>query len=102
MPTKKRKQRQQPAQPQPRKHHLDRRAGQILAADTNGAYDEMLTTRQVAQWFGVSEQFLEIARSRGYGPQYVMMAARTIRYRRDACRRWLQQRTYGGTAEYRK
>jgi predicted DNA-binding transcriptional regulator AlpA len=105
VPTKIRKakakaKRPQPRPAAPRHHHLDRRAHQILAAD-NGADDELLTTQQVAQWFGVSEQWLEIGRSRGYGPSFVMLAARTIRYRRSDCREYLAARVYSNTAEYR-
>ena len=90
-----------PQPPVPRHHHLDRRAHQILAADNGGADDEMLTTPQVAQWFGISEQWLEIARTRGYGPQFTQYSARTIRYRRGHCREWLATRVCSSTADYR-
>jgi hypothetical protein len=86
----------------PRRHHLDRRAHQILAADNGGDGDELLTTPQVAQWFGTSEQWLEIGRTRGYGPSFVMLAARTIRYRRSDCRKYIAARVHASTAEYRK
>jgi len=83
----------------PRRHHLDRRVHQILATDNNGSDDEMLTTQQVAWWF--SEQWLEIGRSHGYGPPFVMLGPKTIRYRRGACRKYLAERVYTHTAEYR-
>jgi predicted DNA-binding transcriptional regulator AlpA len=90
-----------PQSPAPRRYHLDRRVHQILAAGRDGADDELLSTQQVAQWFGVSEQWLEIARARGDGPRYVMLSARTIKYRRSDCRAFLDARTHASTREYR-
>jgi hypothetical protein len=41
----------------PKKHHLDRRAAAIIAVDV-GADDELLSTRQVADWISVSTHSL--------------------------------------------
>src|SRR5262245_41108229 len=70
-----------------RRHHLDRRVGQLLAlaaVPTTPAIsdDEMLTTKKVAAWLGVSEQWLELGRKEGYGPPWVPYGPRCIRYRR--------------------
>ena len=46
------------------KHHLDRRAHQIAAVDQGGSGDDLLTTAEVAQWFGVSEAWLAIGRAK--------------------------------------
>jgi predicted DNA-binding transcriptional regulator AlpA len=100
--TKPKTKRPRPQPAVPRRHHLDGRAHQILAAGKEGDDDELLTTEQVAQWFGISVQWLEIGRSRGYGPQFVMLAARTIRYRRSDCRKYIAARVRASTAEYRK
>ena len=88
-----------PADGVPRHHHLDRRADQI-AAEGAGNADDLLTTTDLAEWLGVSTQWLEIGRSKGYGPLFVVIGPRRIRYRRDDVMRWLRQRTHAATAEY--
>jgi hypothetical protein len=72
-------------------HHLDKRAAQLIES-TNGDDDELLSTRQLAELWGVSEQFLELARKGGYGPEWVRLAPRCIRYRRGTARAWLATR----------
>ncbi len=76
-----------------KRHHLDRRAPAILAANT-GDPDELLSTKQLAHRLGVSEQFLEIGRSRGYGygPDFVRLSPRCIRYRWRDVVAWLEER----------
>ena len=83
----------------PHKHHLDRRAS-MLAEIGAGAADDMLTTRDVAEWLGVSVQFLEIARHRGYGPKFVRIGPGRIRYRRADVLAWLEERTFASTSQY--
>jgi predicted DNA-binding transcriptional regulator AlpA len=83
----------------PTKHHLDRRADQISAADV-GADDDLLTTRQVADWLGVSTQWVEIGRGKNYGPPFTRLTARSIRYLRGDVLKWLKERTHASTAEY--
>ena len=83
----------------PVRHHLDRRAAE-LAAQGAGDDDDLLSTSELAEWLGVSTQWLEIGRTRKYGPAYVLIAPRRVRYLRSAVRRWLQERTYRCTAEY--
>ena len=56
--------------------------------------------RQVAAWLGVSEQWMEIARHKGYGPKFIRLSPRRIRYRRDEVLKFLQQRTRARTNEY--
>ena len=49
--------------------HIDRRAARLLGESVSDGPDEQsLTTQDVADWLGVSTQFLEIARHRGDGP----------------------------------
>ena len=67
--------------------NLDRRAHQIMSAplaDGQNA-DDLMTTGEVALWFGVSKQWLEIGRCKKhrYGPPFVQISPRNIRYRRD-------------------
>jgi len=83
----------------PKRHHIDRRADQIAAADA-GCDDELLSTKDVARWLGISTQWLEIGRSKNYGPKFQRLSARHIRYRRGDVVEWLRARTYACTGEY--
>jgi predicted DNA-binding transcriptional regulator AlpA len=83
----------------PRRHHLDRRAD-LLAEYGDGNPDDLLKTRAVADWLGVSTQWLEIGRSKGYGPPFVRFSPRRVRYRRGDILKWLKERTYRSTAGY--
>ena len=83
----------------PAKHHLDQRADRIAGEDV-GADDDLLTTRQVADWLGVSTQWVEIGRSKNYGPPFKRLTARSIRYLRGDVLKWLKTRTHASTAEY--
>jgi predicted DNA-binding transcriptional regulator AlpA len=85
----------------PNKHHLDRRAAAIIAVDV-GADDELLSTRQLADWLGVSAQWLEIGRCKKYGPKFKRIGPRVIRYQRGDVLTWLRERTHARTSEYRK
>ena len=82
----------------PRRHHLDRRAAAIAEA-AQGAPDDLLSTRAVAEWLGVSIQFLEIGRHRGYGPKFVRIGPARIRYRRADVLAWLEERTFASTSQ---
>lgn len=83
----------------PRSHHLDRRAS-LLAELSTGAPDDLLSTRAVAEWLGVSVQFLEIGRHKGYGPKFVRIGPARIRYRRSDVLTWLEERTFASTSQY--
>jgi hypothetical protein len=52
----------------PARHHLDGRAHQLLdkIAGASGDHDDLLATKHVASWLGVSIAWLEIGRSKGY------------------------------------
>jgi hypothetical protein len=81
-------------------HLLDKRADAIVAAAAGEEEDELLNTSQVADWFGVSNTWLEIGRHKGYGPPYVTVAPRVIRYLRSNLLAWLLERSHRHTAEY--
>ena len=79
--------------------HIDRRAERLLRDHiSDGPDDESLTTQDVADWLGVSTQFLEISRHRGTGPRYVELSPRQIRYLRGDVRAWLKKRSRFSTA----
>jgi hypothetical protein len=67
-----------------------------------GDDDDLLDTKELALWFGVSEEWLEIGRSIGYGPPFIRLAPRIIRYQRGPCREYLKQRNHASVAEYRE
>ena len=84
----------------PKFHHLDRRVDQIAAIGA-GSDDDLLTTDEVASWFGVSRVWLEIGRSKNYGPKFTKLAAKIIRYKRGDCRKFIKARTFSNTTEYK-
>jgi predicted DNA-binding transcriptional regulator AlpA len=89
-------------QPAKRTHRfqLDRRAHQILANEPPPGLghnqpppdDDLLTPAQVAAWLGVSVQFLDAARARGDGPEFVRLGERAVRYQRAKVRKFLRDR----------
>jgi predicted DNA-binding transcriptional regulator AlpA len=83
----------------PAKHHLDRRAD-ALAERSAGNADDLLSTAALAIMLGVSPMWLEIGRSKGYGPAFVRISPRCVRYRRGDVIDWLKARTHASTAEY--
>jgi predicted DNA-binding transcriptional regulator AlpA len=90
--------------PAPKSHHIDKRAESILAIrgsrDGLGDDDELLSTKQVADWLHVSTQFLSIGRAKKYGPKFVRLSHKQVAYRRCDVRAWLTERTFASTKEY--
>jgi predicted DNA-binding transcriptional regulator AlpA len=76
-----------------RRHHLDRRAGQLLANAPQLNADTLLSTRELADLLGVSQQWLELGRKRGYGPPWVRLGPHTIRYPYGKVIKWLRTRS---------
>jgi hypothetical protein len=83
-----------------RKHNFDRRALAIIDAANAGSDDDLLTTAQMAVWFGVSEEWFGIGRSKGYGPEFVRLSPRRVRYRRGTAKKYLEERAHRHTGEY--
>jgi predicted DNA-binding transcriptional regulator AlpA len=75
----------------PEIHHIDKRAHQLLRRSV-GNPDDLLSTSEVAEWFGMSTSWLEIARVRGFGPPWVALTPRRIRYKRSSVLQWLEER----------
>ena len=63
----------------PVRHHLDKRAAD-LAAQGVGDPDDLLSTSDLAEWLGVSIQWVEIGRSKGWSPPFIKLSPRRIRY----------------------
>jgi predicted DNA-binding transcriptional regulator AlpA len=83
--------------PHERKFHLDKRAAAI--AHEPGGDDDLLTTSELAAWFGMSVEWVDIGRSEGYGPPYVKLG-RLVRYHRGKVKEWLLARIHHSTSEY--
>jgi hypothetical protein len=84
----------------PQRHYLDRRARDLVAAG-QGNPDELLNTRALADWLRVSPAWLEIGRSKGYGPAFIRLNPKRVRYKRSDVLTWLSERTYHVVSEYR-
>ena len=82
------------------KHHLDRRALDLIEAANEGTDDELLDTSRTAVWLGVSPEWLEIGRSKGWGPRFIRISPRRVRYRRGDVKQFLEERAHRSTAEY--
>jgi predicted DNA-binding transcriptional regulator AlpA len=74
-------------------HHLDHRAGELIDKGAIGAADDLLSTVDLANWLGVSTQWVEIQRHKGGGPKWVACSTRRVRYRRADVLAWLDERT---------
>jgi hypothetical protein len=83
-----------------RRLHLDRRAEALVVTAPEAANDDLLTTVQVASWFGVTAQWVELARAGGYGPPFERIAPQVIRYKRGAVIDWLKEREHKRTSDY--
>ena len=79
---------------------IDRRAHRLINVDFHP--EERLTTKEVAAWLCVSVQFLEIGRTRGYGPKFERFTNKLVRYRVGDVLEWLKSRTHACTSEYAK
>jgi hypothetical protein len=80
------------------RHHLDRRAG--LADEGKGNADELLTSKQVADWLGITEFWIWKGRRDNFGPVFVQPFPEVIRYRRGDVIKWLRERARAVATEY--
>jgi hypothetical protein len=84
----------------PGRHHLDRRAIALIEEATLRTDDELMATPNVALWLRVSPEWLEIGRCKGWGPPFIKLSPRRVRYRVGDVKKWLAERRYRCTAEY--
>ncbi len=62
--------------------------------------DQLFCTKSMAKLLGVSTQWLEIGRTKGYGPPFLKLTNRMIRYRASEVKAWLDTKMYNNTSEY--
>lgn len=60
---------------------------------------EVWSTKNTAAYLGVSTQWLEIGRCKGYGPKFIRITKRMIRYRKADVLQYMEERCYSSTAE---
>ena len=82
-------------------HHIDKRAAALVEQNAANP-DDLLSTSDLAEWLGVSTQWLEIGRSRGHGPKFIKLSPKCVRYRRADVLVWLSQRAHQRTSEYKR
>jgi hypothetical protein len=79
-------------------HHFDAFADDIIAPIADSDPDALLDTKQVARLLRVSVEWLEIGRCRvkgrekGYGPPFIRINKRMVRYRVGDLIKWLRSR----------
>jgi hypothetical protein len=56
---------------------VDPRVGQIVSA-SEGLPDELIDSKKLAEWLGMSLQWVEISRSKGYGPPFVRLTIQMV------------------------
>ena len=62
--------------------------------------DELLSTKQLAEWLGQSTAAIESWRSSGEGPPYIRIV-KTVRYRRGDVQAWLDANRFEHVAAER-
>ncbi len=76
----------------PRRHHLDRRADAIAELLSGDDPERLMATSETAKLLGTSNSWLEIGRCRGYGPPWIAVTPKMIRYRRKSVLAWIEER----------
>jgi excisionase family DNA binding protein len=69
-------------------------------AAANEEQENLLTTKEAAHVLRVHAKTLVRWRGQGGGPDFEVLGARTVRYRRRDIARYLNHRTYRHTSEY--
>jgi predicted DNA-binding transcriptional regulator AlpA len=61
----------------------------IGIAPEDGNPDDLLSPGAVAEWLGLTEQWLLKARARNLGPRFIKLAEKSIRYQRGDVQGWI-------------
>ena len=61
--------------------------------------EPLLTEKQVAEQFGLTESFLRARRVRGGGPKFIRISHRCVRYAPQHVREYLNERVSTSTSE---
>ena len=56
----------------------------------NAHYPPLLSTAQAAKMTGLSEEWFFLGRKGGYGPPYLRVGSRIVRYDRDEILEWFR------------
>ena len=64
-----------------------------MATDLNSEHDRPLNSKQAADFVAVSPRTLESWRLRQFGPPFIKLSARAIRYSSAALRQWRDAQT---------
>lgn len=59
----------------------------------------LLNTKQAAELLGLSPRCLEAWRLHGFGPRYIRMSPRALRYRPREIARWVAEREVQSTSD---
>jgi hypothetical protein len=75
------------------KSHRAQPNKKVPLPDINDDDDALLDTAAAAIFIGnVSHQYLELGRLKGYGPPFIKVTSRLVRYRKGDLRAYLQSR----------
>lgn len=65
----------------------------------DGPSTRLLTRTEVAEVYGLSKRWLEVAATKGQGPPMVRISARMVRYRACDIEAWIEARVTSGAPE---
>jgi predicted DNA-binding transcriptional regulator AlpA len=72
---------------------------EAILSDNPGWLEEAIDTKAASKLTGVSVQTLETWRSRGGGPHFVKLGAKTVRYPRRELITWMRAKVCASTAD---
>jgi predicted DNA-binding transcriptional regulator AlpA len=77
-----------------KRFHLDKRAASLInIGHIQFNEDDLISTKQLAEWTGTSTQLWEIQRHHGEGPPWIKISPRRVRYEVRDVLKWLASRT---------
>jgi hypothetical protein len=82
----------------PKTFKIDKSLAAAISRAPVGGDDDLLNTPAAAVWLGVSTQWLELGRCKKFGPPFIKITKRLVRYRKRDLLDYLQSRTRTMTA----